>query len=209
MTTRKCFDRISISTFRVSLLFLVGFCGTCRFASAANAARGWQADTLTTNNFFCADGYDRQLCQLHVTELKTVLVQYSAGVSRNWDWVIVPSEDWHPLLQRLGLDQRSPAFSALVERATFLEDALFFSQPMRTDELLRNFHVPFDQLLSFAVSHELGHAICHGREEAIANRVAEQLRSGKHPDCGANVKSLTRIQELYLHSQSPAFPRLR
>jgi hypothetical protein len=198
-----------MSAFRVYLLFLVGFCGTCRFASAANAARGREVDTLATNKFYCADGYDRQECEQHITELKTVLVHYSAGVSRNWNWVIVPSEDWHPLLQRLRLDQRSPAFTALVERETFLQDALFFSQPMRTDELVRNFHVPFDQLLSLAVRHELGHAICNGGDEEIANRVAEQLRTGKHPDCGANVKSLTRIQELYLHSQSPGFPRVR
>ena len=55
------------------------------------------------------------------------------------------------------------------------------------------FVTPFDQLLSVAVSHELGQTICHGGSEAIANRVAEELRGGKHPDCAGNMKSPTNF----------------
>jgi len=205
MTIVKCFDRLSRSTVHACLLCMVTFWGTCLPASAA--LQGGQSHALATQEFFCRAGYDRQKCEQHIAQLKAVLIQYPVGTPEHWRWVVVPSEDWQPLVQSLHLNRESPAFSDITERETFLEDALFFVQPRRTDELVRHFRTPFDQLLSAAVSHELGHAICHGSSEAIANRVAEQLRSGKHPDCTGNMKSLTPIDELYLHSQSPGFPR--
>jgi hypothetical protein len=187
------------------LLCVFTFWGTCPLASAANALQRRQSLTLATQKFFCRAGYDAQECERRIAQLKAVLIQYPAGVPKHWRWVIVPSEAWQPLVHSLHLDRESPAFTAITERETFLEDALFFAEP-RTDELVRDFRTPFDQLLSFAVSHELGHAICHGGSEAMANRVAEQLRGGKYPDCAENMKGLTPIEELYLHSQLPGFP---
>ena len=205
MITVKCFHCLSRSTVHACLLCVVIFWGKCQLASAVNALQQRQSDALATQGFFCRAGYDSRECERRITELKAVLIQYAAGAPKNWRWVIVPSEDWQLLAQSLHLDRESPAFSAITERETFLEDALFFAHPGRTDELVRHFHTPFDQLLSVAVGHELGHAICHGGSEAIANRAAEQLRVGKYPDCAGNMKSLTPIEELYLHSQSPRF----
>ena len=138
---------------------------------------------------------------MHIATLKAVLIRYSIGVQSNWNWVIVSSEEWQPWVLRLRLDQRSPAYTDLVSHQTFLEGALFSPQPRRTNELEKNYRDPFDQLLSLAVSHELGHAICRDRNEDIANRVAGLLRSGKHAEC-ASLKSIGPIEELFLDSQS-------
>ena len=113
------------------------------------------------------------------------------------------SEDWQSLMKKLHIDERSPAFTAIEARQSFLEGALFLPKTARTDELVRNLGVPVDQLLTVAVSHELGHAICGAEDEAIAKRVSGQLRSGAHIDC---TNSLTLYDELYLRSRSPGFP---
>lgn len=130
--------------------------------------------------------------------LRALLIRYPANGPADWSWVIVRSQDWRPLMQRLHLDRHSPAFTALDSRETFLEEALFMPQSLRTEDLARIFRISADQLLSFVVTHELGHTICHDGSETTASMVAEQLRSGKPVDC---VKSLSAIQELYLHSQ--------
>jgi hypothetical protein len=36
---------------------------------------------------------------------------------------------------------------------------------------------------------------CHSADEKAADRVAEQLRRGKHYECGGNMKSLNSIDE--------------
>ena len=113
------------------------------------------------------------------------------------------SEDWQSLVLKLHVDPRTPAFTAVKARQSFLEGALFSPRPARTDELLKNFGVTGNQLLTIAVSHELGHAICNGEDEKIAKRVSDQLRSGAKIDC---TNSLTKFDELYLRSRSPGFP---
>jgi hypothetical protein len=204
MATVKCFHGFSPYTVYASLLCII-LLGAC--PRVAHALQQKQGRPLKTQEFFCHTGYTTHDCERRIAQLKAVLVQYPAGAPKRWSWVIVSSADWQPLTQRLQLNGESPAFSALTERETFLEDALFLAQPVRTDELVRRFGTPFDQLLSFAVSHELAHAICHGGSEANANRVAKQLRDGKYPDCGANMKSPSPIEELYLHSQPSGLHR--
>jgi hypothetical protein len=114
----------------------------------------------------------------------------------------VRSKDWQPFLLRLHLDQRSPAFTALGERSTFLEEVLFLSDSERASELERSFATPLPQLLAVAVTHELGHAICHEMDETAANRIAEQLRAGRSADC-SRARGLAPIQELALHRRLP------
>jgi hypothetical protein len=111
----------------------------------------------------------------------------------------VGSEDWQSLVLKLHVDGGSPAFTNIKARESFLEGALFLPKPGRTDELVRNFGVPANQLLTIAVSHELGHAICDGGDEAMAKRVSDQLRSGEKTDC---TNSLTMFDELYMRSLS-------
>jgi hypothetical protein len=199
MKTARFFDRFLTPAFRACLLLVVSLFGRCQLAVAAAQPR--QMNTLTGQQFFCNAGYDRHECARQIARLKAVLIHYPAGVQGPWSWVIVRSEDWQPLLSRLHLDRRSPAFTFLDERETFLEEALFFPRSIRTDELVRNFRVPVDRLLSIAVSHELGHAICHGGDEATANRISDQLRNGQRLDCSDAMKSPGRIEELYLRNQ--------
>jgi len=168
-----------------------------------------KVNAVAAQHFICDAGFDRQWCLRQVAKLMAELMRYPADLPAHWSWVIVGSGAWQPLTQKLRLDQRSPAFTALDKRETFLEEALFLPMPTRTNELVRDLHVPFDQLLSIAVSHELGHAICHGGGEATAKRVSEQLRSGKRPDCGNAMKSPSRIEEMYLRSRLSGLLPLR
>ena len=205
MTSVNCFRRLLRPTVHACLLCAVTFWCACPRAGAANAPQQTQSHVLATQGFFCPAGYDPHECEQRTAQLKAILIQYPASAPKHWRWVIVPSEDWQPLVQSLHLDRESPAFTALKQRVTFLEDALFSAQPGRADELVRHFHIPFDQLLSRAVSHELGHAICHVGGEEIANRVAEQLRGGKYPECAGTMRSLSTSERLYLHNQLAGF----
>jgi hypothetical protein len=156
---------------------------------------------FTAQHFHCNTGFDQHVCEQHVAKLKAVLRRYPADAPEGWTWVIVRSEDWQRLLGGLRLDRRSPAFSALGLRSTFLEEALFVYSPTRADELVRDFHAPFNQLLSIALSHELGHVICHERNETATNRIVEQLRRGEHPECAETGHSPTPVEELFLHNR--------
>jgi hypothetical protein len=92
-----------------------------------------------------------------------------------WAWVLVRSQDWKPILRRVSRDTGSPAFAILEKRQIFLEEALFRADPERSRELLARFRVPLDELLSLAVVHELGHAMCQETDEARATEYAAQL----------------------------------
>jgi hypothetical protein len=140
----------------------------------------------------------------NIAKLRAELVRYSADLPERWSWVIIGSENWQSVVLKLHVDRRSPAFTAIDARETFLEEALFSPTLPRRDELSRDLGVPVDQLLTLAVSHELGHAICHEGDEAIANRVSDQLRSGEKIDC---TDSLTRMEELYLRRRPMDFRR--
>ena len=183
--------------FRVCLISVVTLCGACPLATSASQSA--HVNSLVTQEFSCYAGLDHNECVQNIAKLRAELLRYSADLPRHWSWVIVGSEDWQSLVLKLHLDRRSPAFTAIKARKSFLEEALFLPKPARTDELVRNFVVPVDQLLTIAVSHELGHAICDGADEGIAERVSEQLRSGGKIDC---TNSLTRLDELYLRSRS-------
>jgi hypothetical protein len=188
--------------FRVCLSLLLALGTVCPSASAARAQRVGEKTALAGQQFFCVLGYDRQQCSLHIAKLKSVLVQFPVDAPQPWNWVIVRSEDWQSLTAKLHLDRRSPAFTAIDDRDTFLEEALFSPGSKRTNELLRDYQIPYDSLLSFAVSHELGHALCGGGSEASANQISEQLRRGQQAECRDAMGSLTRIDELYLQRRA-------
>jgi hypothetical protein len=179
------------------LLSVVTLCGACPLATPASKSA--HVKRLETQEFFCYAGLDHNDCLQNIAKLRAELLRYSADLPTHWKWVIVGSDDWQSLVLELHLDPRSPAFTAVKERESFLEGALFSAMPARADELKKNFGVPADQLLTIAVSHELGHAICEGEDEKIAKRVSEQLRSGRKIDCS---NSLTKFDELYLWGQS-------
>ena len=192
------FSRFPAPAFRVCLLSVVTLCGACPPATAASQSA--HVSSLVTQKFFCYAGLDHNECSENIARLQAELLRYSAHLPRHWSWVIVGSEDWQSLVLKLHVDPRSPAFTAVEARKSFLEGVLFSPKPARTEELVKNFGVPSDQLLTVAVSHELAHAICNGEDEKIAKRVSDQLHNGAKIDC---TNSLTKFDELYLRSRSP------
>ena len=143
-----------------------------------------QSDRMQSQHFVCNLGYSLTECRRQLAIVRRVVARYHGEDLGNWTWVLVRSEDWKPLLERLRLDPYSPAFSSLDQHATFLEEALIEPGAMRASELLHDFEIPLNQLLEFAVSHEMGHAACQEANEFIANQFAKGLQEGNHPSCG-------------------------
>jgi hypothetical protein len=134
-------------------------------------------------HFHCNTGYNVRDCDVQLKQLGGVLVGMDLAPLGDWTWILVRSQDWKPILRRVGRDPDSPAFTILEKRQTFLEEALFNAGPERSRTLLEKWRMPLDQLLAFAVAHELGHALCHETDEAKAKAYAEQLRSTGKVTC--------------------------
>jgi hypothetical protein len=134
--------------------------------------------------FLCVSPYTISQCEEQVAMLRPVLYRYNAETLGKWTWVLIRSEDWKRILGQLQLDVNSPAFSNLQMRQTFFEDVLFVSKPQRQIELLNIWHIPFDQFLEFAITHELGHAFCNESDEIKADKAGQQLRRGNINPCG-------------------------
>ena len=141
------------------------------------------SSNLSNQEFHCHTGYRLSDCQKEIAQLKTVLARYPAEELGHWTWILVRSEDWKPIVRGLRLNPESPAFVALEQRETFLEEALFGHEVLRGAELADEWQLPLNQLLSLAVTHELGHAICDEHDEAAADRFGEELRKGHTPPC--------------------------
>lgn len=133
--------------------------------------------------FVCNIGYKVRECGQQLALLRSALAPYHPDRLGKWTWILVRSEDWKPILQRLGGDPDSPAFSVLEKRETFFEEALFVLTAARSAELLRVWSIPLDQLLNVAVTHELGHDICMDVSEARADKFGRLLREGRNPEC--------------------------
>ena len=135
--------------------------------------------------FVCNTGYKLSECLQQLGILKSALAPYGAEKLGAWTWVLVKSEDWKSIVQRLGGNTDSPAFTVLEKRQTFLEEALFAPVGRRGVELLRVWSVPLDKFLDFAVTHELGHGMCNTTDERQADTFGRLLREGKNPGCQA------------------------
>ena len=138
---------------------------------------------LSSQEFYCHTGYSLTQCQEDILELKKVLDHYPIEGLGHWTWVLVRSQDWKPISQRLRLNPDSPAFTALELRETFLEEALFVHDPLRTSELMKEWQRSMPKLLELAVTHELGHAFCEEPNEAAADHFGEELRNGRLIGC--------------------------
>lgn len=150
------------------------------FLVATRQTRSIAAPNL---HFYCNTGYNVRDCDVQLKQLGDVLVGMDLAPLGDWTWILVRSQDWKPILRRVGRDPDSPAFTILEKRRTFLEEALFNAHPARSRTLLEKWRMPLDQLMAFAVAHELGHALCQETDEARAKAYAEQLRSTGKVTC--------------------------
>jgi hypothetical protein len=133
--------------------------------------------------FLCAAPYTAADCEKQVVMLQTTLQRYKAEKLIRWTWVLVRSEDWKPILERVHMDPNSPAFSILERRQTFFEDALLVPKPQRQIELMSKWGIGSDRLLDLAVTHELGHALCNDPDERRADRFGKRLRQKEAAIC--------------------------
>jgi len=100
--------------------------------------------------------------------------------------VLVRSEDWKPLMYRLGMNPDSPALTDLSRRRTYFDEALFVKQTKRSAELLRYWQMPLDRLAEMAATHEIGHAMCSDRSEKKTYQRALLLQKGEIPSCDSD-----------------------
>jgi hypothetical protein len=168
-------------------LFVLIFAGAMQLGSSRVL---FAEDTLTAGSisgnhqhFVCNLGYSIQQCHEQMSVLRLRLSKYGGDRLGDWTWVLVRSEDWKSLQQLHGKDPSSPAFSFLSRRQTFFEEALVAPVPGRSAELIREWSRSIDQLLDFAVSHELAHALCNERTEWKADAYGRQLLNGRTVVC--------------------------
>lgn len=155
---------------------------------------------LSSQEFHCHTGYSLAQCQSDILALKKVLAHYPVERLGHWTWVLVRSRDWKPISHMLRLNPESPAFTALEHRETFLEEALFVHDAMRTAELMEEWTRSMPRLLELAVTHELGHAFCGETNEAAADHFGEELRNGRLIRCRLSTESRgTRVESEDFH----------
>jgi hypothetical protein len=147
------------------------------------AAPGEKANADATQHFVCNTGYTLEKCHKDVAVLRKALEKYPVAQLGEWTWVLVLSSDWKSIQTSRGLDRNSPAFTYYPARETFLEEALVAEVPDRRRALLHSWGMSMENLLSFAITHELGHALCNEKDEGKANRAAKFLREGVSPNC--------------------------
>jgi len=136
-----------------------------------------------TIQFFCTQDYDREACLKDSIALRYALAPYPLDQLGAWSFVLAPSDDWKNLIRNLGGNPTSPAFSIIEQRTTVLERSLFSATSSRNKELLLTFGVIGSALLDQAVTHELGHSICHERDERRADDYGRKLRQTKTVAC--------------------------
>jgi hypothetical protein len=134
-------------------------------------------------HFVCNTGYTARECHEQMSVLRPLLEKYGAGHLGDWTWVLVKSQDWKAIQLLHGMDPESPAFTVLNRRVTFFEEALLSPVPERRVELVRQWSLGMDDLLTLAITHELGHAFCSERDERKADAYGEQLRKGEPAQC--------------------------
>ena len=133
--------------------------------------------------FVCNTGYSEQECREQARVLRSVLDRFPVQELGEWTWVLVRSQDWKPLKNKLRGNPDSPAFSVLEKRETFIEEALVSPVPLRRLELMSTWSASMNDLLEIAVTHELGHALCHEDDEVKADKYGRSLREHQPLKC--------------------------
>jgi hypothetical protein len=133
--------------------------------------------------FLCTHNYDSHACVKDSVALRHALAPYPLGRLGIWSFLLVPADDWRTLVRGLRQNPVSPAFSLIDQRLIVLESSLFTATPLRDKDLLRTFGVIGSALLDLALTHELGHGICHEGNERRADDYGRELRQTRTVDC--------------------------
>ena len=141
-----------------------------------------QTDTIA-QHFICTSGYNMEKCVTEMAVLRKVLAKYPIAELGEWTWVLIRSEDWKSVVLPRGISPDSPAFTSIEKRATFIEQALVTEAPERRGELMKTWRMNMEDLLDFAVAHELAHILCNEKDEGEAKHAARMLLEGKPIAC--------------------------
>ena len=144
---------------------------------------------ISPQHFVCNTGYTVEKCKADIAVLRKALANYPLAELGEWTWVLVRSEDWKAIVLPRGIGRECPAFTYYEKRETFLEEALVAEVPGRRGELLLKWNMRVQDLLDFAIAHELGHALCNEKDEAKANRVARILQERRPFACETQLAS--------------------
>ena len=167
----------------------------------------WAASTSpqhqrSQQHFVCSTDYAVESCYKDVSVLRKTLSKYFRAEIGEWTWILVRSKDWKAIVKPRGLNPDSPAFTYSAKRQTFIEEALVADVAGRNEELNARWHLQGAEFREFVVAHELGHAFCSDRSEAVASQQAERLREGKAPSCTRNFnEDLLRAKREVLDKQ--------
>lgn len=126
-------------------------------------------------HFICDRGYTQPECKAQIDVLRAALAKYPTRDLGDWTWVVVRSNDWRRLLTDRKLKTEIPAFTYLPSRETFIDEALLKITSSRGIDLAASWHMTIPDLLDLAIRHEMGHALCHERDESAAKRTAQLL----------------------------------
>ena len=144
---------------------------------------GANGATPNSVQFLCSQKYDRAECVKDASALRQAMATYPTQLLGAWSFVLVPADDWKSLVRGQGGDPVSPAFSMLDQRVTLMDSSLFVATAGRNKELLERFGAIGPQLVSLAITHEMGHGLCQEKDERRADDYGKELREGKVPDC--------------------------
>jgi hypothetical protein len=147
-------------------------------------------------SFSCTTDYDPSQCLTSVALLAKVLERYPTARMGQWTFVLAGSARWRQTLKELGGDPESPVFSELSAHVTVFEEELFESVDSRQSMVARRFGVPPGSILDYAVTHEMGHAIC--------GELQEKLQRSMDWICDEGLLRLVQFIESCLASSRPS-----
>ncbi len=178
-----------LATSPLMFALVVTLCAT-GFAQSKSILRTYPAGSWSTQIFLC----DKQLragdCTSEIAIFKSHLQAFPVAQLGAWTWVLIQADGWGDL----GLDAASPAYTAMEERLTLIDESMLVEKnAIRTEELMRKFELPLPKLIDFAITHEMGHALCGFKEEGKADEVGRRLREGKLPYCSIPVKTRAKF----------------
>ncbi len=159
------------------------------FAKSNSVMKTYVAGSWGTQTFLCETRLAVAECNREVDILKSHLEMYPTAQLGAWTWVLIPADHWQDLARDLGLDSSSPAYTCIEDRLTLIDESMLAQKDAgRNAELLRKFEMPLPKLIDFAVTHEMGHALCGFKDEYKAEAVGRRLREGELPYCSVPSK---------------------